>query len=185
MSTPSQLDTMFALLSSSEPAISKTASAPAASPVTSITPAPALPTPARVDDAAMKIAGAEDAAIRESARVFGEEFARSAAATFERNNVFPKVASAPSDDATQAAFRAGFEKGTEASLQRWRLGYASQLKLAHDVATAAHYSGQQHSAMLRKNASAVDANGVAKSASAGLGPVLAFFKAPEPSSVRV
>ena len=154
MSQQSTLDQMLAMLS--EPATPKLASAPdavAPSPAPVAAPAPAS---AQIAQTAAKIASAEDQIMRASAAEFGREFAKAAAAEFEKEGTFAKTASAPGaidQAAVNAAFQAGMVKGAVDTVARFRAGYAEQLKVAHDLATAAHLTGQAHGATLRKHAS--------------------------------
>lgn len=193
MSNTSEIDRMLGMLTAQP--TPKVASAPQ---VEAPTPAPAGEPSApatTVAAAAAKIASAEDGLMRTSAAEFGREFAKAASEYFEKEGTFTKTASAPADSAAvDAAFRAGIVKGAEDAISTFQRGYANNLKLAHGMATAAHLSGQQHAAYLRKHAADLTAmqeavaSGQTKQADAevpliatlpfGVGPLGALATAP-------
>jgi hypothetical protein len=152
----STIDLMLAMVEE-KPAM-KTGSAPAEAPVAPS--APAAPAVKQViSEAAAKIASAEEAQMQTSAAAYGVEFAKAAEAYFEEKGTFKKAASAPgaggdiNQAAVDAAFKAGMTKGAEDTVAAFRQGYSDNLKIAHDLLTITHLSGQAHSATLRKHAS--------------------------------
>lgn len=166
---PTNMSNVDQMLSFLEPtpepgASTKTASAPVDASAAPAAPA-AAPAASSVATAAAKIASAEEEQMKTTAAAFGTEFAKAAEAHFKSVGIdFAKVGSAPgagggdiNQAAVDAAFKAGMLKGAEDTVAAFRQGYADRLKVAHDLLTTTHMSGQAHGAALRKHASDVAA----------------------------
>lgn len=196
----SNVDQMLSFLEQTpEPGASTKTASDVDAPAAPAAPA-AAPAASSVAQAAAKIASAEEEQMKTTAAAFGVEFAKAAEAHFKAAGLdFSKVAAAPGNAggggainqaAVDAAFKAGMTKGAEDTVAAFRQGYADRLKVAHDLLTVTHMSGQAHGAALRKHASDVAAkveqvkNGQLKVADANMAiaDVLPFWVPEKPAS---